>query len=267
VKTKLIFVLAAVTILFGLYGLAGTLSSPKAEPKQVVKVVEKKVRTWRALNDVKRGQRVSRADMVIDMLPESEAHAIGIIGDVELTLRPGAVYSEDTDSGSLVQQFSISNPEDEGFVDLIIGENKVPYPIQVEPNSVVGGLIKSGTLVDILALTLPLERMSVDVSSSGNGRHAKMSVTPVLMGIKVLQVNSKIIEATRTNPIKEEFNLILELTRKQVATLTVAKRISEIEVHKSIGKYKPSELQADAGDVLSDFRSITEFRAGETVIK
>lgn len=266
-RTKLIFVLAAVTILFGLYGLAGTLSAPKSEPKQAAKIVEKKIRIWRTLSDVNRGQKVSRADLVITMLPEPEAYAIGIIDDVDLNFSPGAVYAEDLSTGSLIQQFSISNPEDDGFVDLIIGENKVPYPIQVEPNSVIGGLIKSGSKVDILALTLPFERISVDVNSSGSGRQAKMSVTPVLIGIKVLQVNSKIIEATRTNPIKEEFNLILELSRKQVATLTVAKRISEIEVHKSIGEYKPSELQADAGDVLSDFRSITEFRAGETVIK
>jgi len=81
-----------------------------------------------------------------------------------------------------------------------------------------------------------------------------------------LQVNKSVIDATRTTPATSEINLILELTRKQVATITVAKRISELEVHKSIGEYQKSDLHADAGDVLSNFKSVVEYRSSNVTI-
>lgn len=79
-------------------------------------------------------------------------------------------------------------------------------------------------------------------------------------------MDKQLIPGSRNETGTTEVNLILELTRKQVATLTVAKRISEIEVHKSIGEYQKADLHADAGDVLSNFKSVVEYRAESVTI-
>ncbi|MEZ9417944.1 Flp pilus assembly protein CpaB, partial [Vibrio sp. 10N.286.49.E1] len=86
---------------------------------------------------------------------------------------------------------------------------------------------------DILSISTP-DTLLVETSSN---RKNSVSVTPIVMGVKVLQVNKQLIEASRTLPESTEIRLIVELTRNQVAKLTIAKHISSLEVHKSIGEY------------------------------
>lgn len=94
-------------------------------------------------------------------------------------------------------------------------------------------------------------------------------IKPVITGVKVLQVRTSKGDAkTPFNKANDEnATLILELTRKEAVTLTVAENIADIEVHKSIGKYDASDLQADSGDILQGFKSVTEYRADETLIR
>ncbi|RBW66584.1 Flp pilus assembly protein CpaB [Vibrionales bacterium C3R12] len=266
-KNKIIIIIAAVAILIGLFGLAGSLSAPETDTVQAEVVPEIKIKIWRLRHDVELGQKVQRNDFSIELIPESEAHTHGISEDIELNFEVGSVYNSARKAHSITDQNWIVQPNDDGYVELIIQPQRVPYAISVDPKSVVGGVITNGTVVDILALSIPGSVASVEVGAAQSARTRTISITPILIAVKVLQVKKTVVEATHNAVTQTEVDLILELTRKQVAKLTVAKRISELEVHKSIGKYKASDLQADAGDVLADFKSITEFRASEAQIK
>lgn len=267
VKNKIIIIIASVAILIGLFGLAGSLSTPESSTTQAEVVPETKIKIWRLKNDVELGQEVQRNDFSIELIPESEAHAYGISEDIELNFEVGSVYNSARTAHSITDQNWIVQPNGDGYVELIIKPQRVPYAISVNPKSVVGGVITNGTIVDILALSIPGSVASVEVGAAQSARTRTISITPILIAVKVLQVKKTVVEAADNTVTQTEVDLILELTRKQVAKLTVAKRISELEVHKSIGKYKASDLQADAGDVLADFKSITEFRASEAQIK
>lgn len=264
-KKKVILVVASFAVLFGLFGLAGTLSS---SPKSNVQPETKKevyVSVWRLNKDVYLGDKVERNDIELVRLPEREANALGVAKDMSFDFATGAIYAQNLNAGDLAFKERIIAPDQEGYVDLVIGDNRVPYAIKVQPQSIVGGVITHGTMIDVLALSLPTE-FSLETAETQATRKRNMFVTPVLTGVKVLQVNKSVIDATRSTPATSEINLILELTRKQVATITVAKRISELEVHKSIGEYQKSDLHADAGDVLSNFKSVVEYRSSDITI-
>lgn len=262
-KNKIIIATAFLLILFGLYGLAGSLSQSD-ETTEVAKVEEAKVKTWVLKSSVSKGDFVKQDLLKIRYIPESEALEYGVSEDVELDNVIGSVFRSSMPANQMLYNADIINPEDDGYIHYVIAANRVPYAIEVSPSDVIGGVISHGSMIDVVALSLPDSELA-----SNNSLRRTMSITPVLIGVKALQIKKPI--STQSDDVDnsdiQKVSVILELTRKQVAKLTVAKRISELEVHKSIGQYAPEDLQADAGDVLADFRSITEFRAGESAIK
>lgn len=263
-KKIVLLAVAGTAILFGLYGLAGNLTAKPVD--QTTKALEEPtINVWRFTGVSEVGQELERTDVELINLPQSEANRLGVSEDMEFNFEKGAVYVDAVNSGDVAFPEHWITPSQDGYVDAIIAPNRVPYAVKVQPEAIIGGVITHGSKVDVLALSLPTQ-FSIETAETEGNRKRNMFVTPVLTGVKVLQVNKNAVEATRNTPALTEVNLILELSRKQVATLTVAKRISELEVHKSIGQYDQSDLHADAGDILSNFKSVVEFRADTVTV-
>lgn len=264
---KIILVASFFAVLFALYGLSGSLLKSAPEPKKTVQVaeVEPTITVWSLKHDVNKGQRVKRTDFVIEKMTESDALNLGIVDYNSISYQPNAVYRATQSENSIVFNGDIINPDQDGYVDAVIRPNFIPFAVNVAPESVVGGVINSNSLVDVLAVSLPTS-YSMDTASSDAESKKNMYVTPILMGIPVLQVHKSVIEPTKNSPEQREINVILELTRQQVAQMTVATRISEISLHKSVGVYDKSELHADAGDVLENFKAVVEYRGRDVVV-
>lgn len=264
-KKIILLSISGMAILFGLYGLAGSLTKPQPQPVDKAVEAEKIIVLWQLKHDVVKGQTVTRDDIELKRVKESQANALGVEKDMVLEFESGSIYRQPLRQGDLAFPERIIAPDEEGYVDLVIAPNRVPYTIKVQPELIVGGVITNGSNIDVLSLSLPTE-YSIETAENEAVRKRNMFVTPILIGVKVLQVNKSLVEGSRNTPPVTEVSLTLELTRKQVATLTVAKRISELEVHKSIGEYQQSDLHADAGDVLSNFKSVVEYRADNVTI-
>ncbi|GAL12441.1 Flp pilus assembly protein RcpC/CpaB [Vibrio astriarenae] len=259
-RTKILMLLAFIAISVGLYGV---LNPSKNENVKVIqRIVEDKpvfYTVYISKKDVVAGDVISRSDFEVKKLHEDEAHKSGVTSDLVIDFPTGSVYKDSIAIGNIVFQDNVLKPDTPGFVEAVISPNHVPYAVKVNPETVVGGLIDSGTKIDVLAITQP---------SEGYG-NTQISIEPILTGIKVLQVKKEISTepSSRSNAQTESNHLILELTRKQVAQLTVAKKIAQIEVHKSIGNYSLNDLSANAGDVLPNFKAIKEFRANQVTVK
>lgn len=271
-KSKLILSLAIGLIIIGLYGIAGSLSSPPNNApdtnrvNDIVPVV--KIKTWWLKEDVQRGAMVKRRDFEVQYIVQTEANKQGIDRDVNINFTSGAVYRQNQLKGVLFFSEMMVSPQDNGYIDVVLTPGQVPYVLSVPAESVVGGAINNSSRVDLVALTLPQSRMSIEVGAAASKTARMIGVTPVMINIKVIKViEQKFTDHRELETSAGDVDIVLELTRKQVAKLTVAKRIAEIEVHKSIGDYSPADLKADAGDVLPDFKSVTEMRANDVVIK
>ena len=266
-KTKLIIAVATLAIVFGLYGLAGNLQAAPANNSVPVIKQENKIKIWFVTHDIQSGERVKRSDLQIKIIPESEANQLGISEDIDLKFVKGAVYSRSITAEQVIYLEDIIAPQDADFIELVLKKNRIPFAITIANSDIIGGLINYGSYVDIVALTSTGNEYPGQSSPGESGKIKSISVSPVLMGIKVLQVQNTGLDVSKLSYKIDKINLILELTQKQVAKLTIAKRIAELQVHKSIGNTQASELSADAGDILTGYRAVKEFRANNIIIK
>jgi pilus assembly protein CpaB len=271
VRTKLILGVAVIAIIFGLYGLAGKLtpqqSSVESSKKETRPV--KMYSVWQLKNDTQRAGSVDKTHLRRLKLSEEDAQALNIYEDMLFEYPVGSLYRSSMSVGDILFKTDIVTPNSPDFLDYSLTDGHVPYPLKVSPEAVVGGVIRANSYIDILALTGPVTEASIEVGSSVSARGKAISISPVLMGVKVLRVDQTLIEdaSTKKQEVNPDTHLILELNRKQVSVLSVAKQIATLEVHKSVGNYKPAELSADAGDVLPGFKSVIEYRADAITIK
>ncbi|WP_417542976.1 Flp pilus assembly protein CpaB [Methylophaga thalassica] len=263
-NSKLIFLIAAVAIGVGVYGLIQPASAPA--PKRAVVEEQPKEPTFRVYltkQSLAKGEPISTSQLEIEHWPQSKANQSGIDQDQVLPTSTTLLARNDIPAQSIIYLTDIVTEQSPDYLDFATAPGKVPFPIQIDSGSVVGGVVRNGTQVDVLALASTQQNLAND-STVGNFRG--VSLTPVLMGIKVLKVeqltetNKKDVKSTKTT-------LVLELSSKQVATITIAKHIAQLEVHKSLAGTEAKDLSANAGDVLENYRAIKEFRAGDIIVK
>nr|WP_301338272.1 Flp pilus assembly protein CpaB [Vibrio chagasii] len=250
---------AVLAILAGVYGLSGVMTQKTVEQQEPVPLVY--VKLWELQEDVDTKSPLTRELVSVRSVEESEAHQLGFAGDVQLSFKPGTLFRRTIEKGALITPVDLISPDQEGYVNFIIAKNRLPYPVTVSDTSIVGGVIQSGDLIDVLAFTGGNSRLNREVAVASTQVKQAISVTPIFSGIKVLQVQEH--QSTDEQP---SVTLLLELDRSQAVTMTLARRISELEIHKSLGNYDMSKLHADAGDILPDFESVVEHRAEKTTI-
>lgn len=266
-NSKLLSLIAFLAIAIGLYGLLQPNQSTQpvqteastASPEVVYKVITLK-------SGLDRGETIARDNLIIETWTENKANQMGIDADMAIPETNGEALlaRRSLAPGDILYPDAVVSPQSQDYLDYVTQADRIPFPLEVSATSVVGGAVRAGALVDIMALASTDQNLANETTvRSFRG----VSLAPVLMGVKVLKVAQSRQEATRNQPASTDTTLILELTRKQVATMTIAKRIAQLEVHKSLGKASPKDMSANAGDVLDDYRAITEFRADTAVIK
>lgn len=258
-NSKLLIALAIIVIGIGGYGLLTPAPAPIAPDPVAPVVVEvaqpvKQYQVWFAKQSLHKGQLITRADLELQRIDEEQALRLGVTEDLAFDFAAEQRIKQDLAAGQVLWPELLVKSDHAAYVDLILSPQRVPFAIQVNPESVVGGVIRPGTLIDILALSSLKQNLATDETVRS---FETVSLTPVLMGVKVLQVNHP----------DQPTSVIVELTRKQVATLTIARHIAQLEIHLSTGDSLASELSANAGDVLTDYKAIQEFRAGSTTIR
>ena len=273
-KSRLLMLLSLVVLGVGIIGAVLTrVDAPETVVVEQVKEPEEvKILIWTPKENLKSGQFITRSDLQLESILESQALSFGIKQDVELQFVAGMVVNRDIEARAPILPEDITLPSQSGYFRLVMEPGTVPYPISVDLGSVVGGVIEAGSQVDVLALGAKSQNLSNGAPVRNVG---ELALTPILVNVKVLQVansgsdSAENSEASTPKAFGGQGNageglplasVILQLSRKEVAMLTVAKRIAQLEVHVSTGETSLSELSADAGDVMTNFTTVKEFR-------
>ncbi len=268
-KSKFLVLLSIVLVGVGAYGLSGFMETNQSEQVTVTTQPFDEptlVKLWYMKETATIGQIVTRDQLALKRVDESEANYFGFDADVSLEIVPGMIAANDLLEGAYVTQDHFIAPDEDGYVDLTIRDGFVPFPINVKPDEIIGGIISHGSDVDIVAISSTQSNLA---RSDDVGSDKTLEIRPILNSIPVLQVIEKEVKSGSGTNTKTDtkVSLILELSRKEVATLTIAKKLAFLEVHKSLGEDGIDELNANSGDVLPNYRAVTEFRADYSVIK
>lgn len=265
-NSKILMVVSIIVLGLTVAGLMMSIQAPPSSAHNAQQVESPVVVTydvWVAREALVPGDLVERQNLQLQRLDQQDALNKGVRSDINITFTPAMVANARIESGQIVFPENITHPDQDGYFSLVIEPGFVPLPITIPADAVVGGVIQSGSVVDILALS----SLNQNLAYQERIRDFKsISLTPVLIGVKVLQVTKVEKKKDDVDSINR-VSLILQLTRKQVATVTIARRIAELEVHLSTGERLPSELSADVGDVLSGYKAVREFRAETDTVR
>lgn len=273
-KSRLLMYLSLIILGIGLVGIYFTQKDQPSNADQVAvdSVVqsappEKTIKIWRTKDAVLKGQQVSRNDFRIDEIVESEAFAMGIQDNIELTFPDVLVMKMPLDKDSPVLPEYLITPDEDGYFRYVLEDGYLPVPISVRANAILGDVIQSGSMVDILALTSTTQNLT------GNAQVrdlANVSLTTILNNVKVLQVLKKTnveenLEATKGNklagdPNKEMVPMILQLTKDQAAKISMTQGIAQLEVLLSSDTDQSKHIDIDLGDIVPDFKTVRELR-------
>ncbi|CAM3201311.1 Flp pilus assembly protein CpaB [Vibrio rarus] len=248
-----------------------TPSSQANSPEPVQ--VEKTFKVWMTTQAVHRGDEITRDQLKIVSLKQQQAFDHAIDHDVEITVSPKMVVDRDLDKGAFIFPEMLVTPDQDEYVNLIIQPNFIPYPISLSPAVLIGGGIQANSFVDVLAYTASnnshIADDEEDVEYLDERDARDVSISPLLMHVKVLKVayprksTDEDSDEVKGDLMTQKATLVLELTEKQVAKMTVARHISDIEVQHSLGTERSRDLSADVDDVLPNLNQVREMR-GDT---
>ncbi|WP_215407459.1 RcpC/CpaB family pilus assembly protein [Vibrio gigantis] len=247
-NSKIILGLAVVAISIGLYGVTQTPST-KEIPTQSVNQVEPKVLAWQLKRDVVQGDKLVRRDFEAVYFTRQQAGLHGLTEDTRFTWQQSLFAKQALQQGGIVTPELLTSPGQADYLNTVIEPGFVPFNVTVPGEDVVGGTISVGDLVDISVLSAPKQNLAND-KRVDDIQH--LTMTPLLAQVPVLDMVSRQRSVSTLSSEKvTEMTLVLQVTNRQVAQLTIAKRIAEIEVHKSIGEEFSDDLEADSSDVIS----------------
>lgn len=257
---KILVPVALIIVGAGLFGISQQYLSSNSDDNQQVNEAPtiKLVDTLIASQDITKGETLNRGHFEISSVPENEVAA-----NTTLSIPPGAVALSDIAADSTLSADLIVTPDDSRYIEAMISDQMVPYPVIIGRESIVGGVISHGSIVDVIALSSQQQNLAIENEVDG---FQTVSVSPILLAVKVLKVENLDSEEVGEEQLSGVI-IVLELTRRQVATLSIAKNIAQLEIHKSIGVEHAEQLQANSGDVLPEYRAIVEYRGDSAKIR
>ncbi|BCN22817.1 Flp pilus assembly protein CpaB [Vibrio alfacsensis] len=246
-NTKVILVLATVAITVGLYGVTQSKSEIPVLPNKP-KIEEKKIKVWTLKRDLQKAERLSRRDINIEYLTREQAASFGIDSDTTLTFEQRLVAIAPIEKGDMLDDTMLTSPGEDEYISTVIEPGYVPFNMTVPVNDVVGGTIKIGDIVDISVMAATKQNLAAENTVSDINH---LTMTPLIAQIPVLDMIKKERSSSRlTDEKTTEVTLILQVTNRQLAKLSVAKRIADVMIHKSIGENYVDDLHADSSDVI-----------------
>lgn len=260
---KILVPIALVAIGAGLYGVSQQyLNSPNDVNDPAPNNVELNLVNVLVLNEsIERGQLLSNELFSIKQISEKRFAASP--AKLAPEIPNGAVAKRAISADTWLQQDMFVTPDQNGYIEATVAKDMVPYPIVIGRESIVGGVIDNGTRVDVIALSSQQQNLAIENEVDG---FQTVSVSPILLAVKVLKVENLESEEVGQEQLSGVV-IVLELSRRQVATLSIAKNIAQLEIHKSIGAEHAEQLQANSGDVLPEYRAIVEYRGDSAKIR
>lgn len=231
----------------GVFGLLTNRESPTAEPV-ITDTGATLVEVWMADAEIQKGDGITPVLLKANKVPESEAYEAGVVSVTRFDIEPGTLAGIDFEAGTIIPENKLLMPGQPGHMSLLLGPDRVPYPIEIEGRIALIDILAPGDEVDVVLIASSDQNLAANQSLSS---YRGLTVTPLLKARQVVDI--------RENQ-SGETTVVIGLSHKEVSQMMIARRIGLLDVYKSTADSMP---EMRVGDVLSDFTSVTELRGRE----
>ncbi|MEC4725704.1 pilus assembly protein CpaB [Shewanella sp. D64] len=265
INSKLIFTVAFIALLTGLYGVADKLlSTPEAvaQPASIEELPTTYV-LWQVKASHNKGSTLSLADVQKVQLGEKEAQTLGINADVELNLGSQTLLNSSLVAGQYLFPEQLTHPGELGYLSLITREGMTLYPLSVATNNMIQDYIRPGDEIDIMTLSSPEYNLANDTQHLDDFSGLRASI--LMKKVRVISVVSAGLGAKSSgvNPSmksssKAETRIVIEVYPDDLPRLTLAQRTMHIEVYHS--QTYGGKPEVGVSDVIKNYTGVVELR-------
>ncbi|MGF1686534.1 RcpC/CpaB family pilus assembly protein [Photobacterium japonica] len=271
-NSKIIFLIAFLAVVSGLYGLYDVFSQEpelREEPMEDL-IADKPVRyltLWRANQDVDKGIALNASDLTREQVPFDDALKLGVKDDVVLDFDPATLLNTAIKKGQWVYPEYQTQKNQPGYIDLLISDGMTLYPLQVTTKNLINDFIRPGDYIDLLAISSPDVNLSAQSEplTQFQGVQAKVFLQHVKVmnigehhALSVNKGNDSFITAKSANESDGMTTVVIEVPPNQLARLSLAQRTLQLEIYRSHAHAQP--LDANVHDVISNFTDVEELR-------
>ncbi|WP_417347710.1 Flp pilus assembly protein CpaB [Ferrimonas sp.] len=262
-SSKVTYLIAFFAVIFGLYGILDLVSGD-AQPAAPATPDAKLVTLWQATDSVAMGDKLNASHLKRVTLPQAEAAQLGASDNVDLGLLPATLAARDILAGEWVFPEQLSQPGQPGYLDLLITEGMVLYPLTISATNLVDNYIHPGDYIDLLTVSSPDTNLS--------DAHARLSsFGGVRAGLLMQNVRVMSLDNQSDNGVKakvgvngeRETTVVIEVKPQTVSRLSLAQRTMSIEIYRSQRQHPIPD--AEVSDVIANYTGIKELR-GNTAI-
>ncbi|WP_261857210.1 Flp pilus assembly protein CpaB [Photobacterium sanguinicancri] len=258
-KQRITYLFALLALGVGLYGVFTELVKPDVPVVvQQQGPIIKKVKVWLATSEITKGQNFSTGLLTSEQRLEKNAD----FALLDLPYNQGAVFRHNIKQGQMLTQEDLIMPDNPEYIDTIINPGMTPFPLAVEQRHIIAAGVQAGDYIDILALTSLQQNMSSS-DRVESPRAANIDVKPLLNRVRVLAVQGKTYDDQElvnygADDASTFVTLVLEIPHRFISKMTLARRLSALEIYKS--KSNSQIPNAQTKDILPGYQGIVEMR-------
>ncbi|WP_026957754.1 RcpC/CpaB family pilus assembly protein [Aliagarivorans taiwanensis] len=267
-NSKLVFFFALCSLLLGVFGLVGQLTSKSmasvdnTDWQQLAPEAEEiKVRLWRAKRGLGKGEVFELAMVEAVVLDREQANEAGFTEDVLLSPRVGGRLNQDIEEGDWVDQWQITQAGEKGFLSLITTPGKTLYPLNVSTRNQVKDYMNAGDYIDVIAIGSPQRNLSNDLAQID--QYQGVIATKLLSDALLVSITFGEMQGSDADPINVansdlEATLVIEVEPQDVGRLALAQRSMHIEAYPSDQGIMDNDVALR--DVIKNYDGVIELR-------
>ncbi|WP_261858138.1 pilus assembly protein CpaB [Photobacterium sanguinicancri] len=214
------------------------------------------VSVFKLKNSVLKTHKIKSSDYIVFDLEESQARSQGLLLVSNGKLELGSIYRKDLAKDSFILSTDIANPEDDDYIYLSLGKDKIPYYYEVENSGVLEAIpLVVGDRVSFVATA----SSNLNIREQGYRDLGTLESRVIISNAKIIKVNR--FESVDGGEIEgKKLSIIIALSSRDVLKLEMAQKISEVTLVPS--NISNNYMFVGSSDIVDGIHGVRELRAG-----
>ncbi|MGF1788890.1 pilus assembly protein CpaB [Photobacterium swingsii] len=226
------------------------------DSQEVVEPKVKLVSVFKLNKNVMKTKKIKSTDYRIYDIEEKQAHKQNLLLVSNSKIESGSIYRKNLEKDNILIQGDIANPQDDDYIYLSLGKDKIPYYYEVENSGVLEAIpLVVGDRVSFVATA----SSNLNIREQGYRDLGTLESRVIISNAKIIKVNK--FESVEGDKLADKnLSLIVALNSRDVLKLEMAQKISEVTLVPS--NLSNNYMFVGSSDIVDGIHGVRELRAG-----